>query len=73
MEKLTNTEIVIPESALGLYTEALEEMETSERDQAKKVIKARLLEIQRMEACLEKAKRDLTKLLGKEVSEIAMR
>lgn len=72
MEKTASTEIVVPESALGLYTEALAEMETSERDQAKEVIKTRLLEIQRMEACVEKAKRDLTKLLGKEVSEIAM-
>jgi hypothetical protein len=72
MEKTANAEIVVPESALGLYTEALAEMETSERDQAKEVIKARLLEIQRMEACLDKAKRDLAKLLGKEVSEIAM-
>jgi hypothetical protein len=72
MEKTANTEIVVPESALGLYTEALAEMETSERDQAKEVIKTRLLEIRRMEACVEKAKRDLAKLLGKEVSEIAM-
>ena len=72
MEKLTSTEIVVPESARGLYTEALAEMETSERDQAKEVIKARVLEIQRMEACVEKAKRDLAQLLGKKLSEIAM-
>lgn len=72
MEKTASAEIVVPESALGLYTEALAEMETSERDQAKEVIKTRLLEIRRMEACVEKAKRDLAKLLGKEVSEIAM-
>ena len=72
MEKLTSTEIVVPESARGLYTEALAELETTERDQAKKIIKDRLLEIQRMEVCLQKAKADLANLLGKEVSEIAM-
>ena len=72
MEKLTSTEIVVPESARGLYTEALSELETTERDQAKKIIKDRLLEIQRMEVCLQKAKADLAKLLGKEISEIAM-
>ena len=55
MEKTANTEIVVPEFALGLYTEAMAEMETSERDQAKEVIKARLLEIRRMEACVEKS------------------
>jgi len=33
MEKLTSTEIVVPESARGLYTEALAELETTERDQ----------------------------------------
>ena len=72
MEKTASTEIVVPESAPGFYTEALAEMETSERDQAKEVIKARVLEIQRMEACVEKAKRDLAQLLGKKLSEIAM-
>ena len=65
-------EIVPPDSPRGIYEEALVELVVSERDQAKEVIKKRLLEIKRMEACLEKAKADLAKMLKKEVSEIAM-
>ena len=65
-------EIVPPDSPRGIYEEALAELVVNERDQAKEVIKKRLLEIKRMETCLEKAKADLAKMLKKEVSEIAM-
>ena len=69
---VTSTEIVAPDSTRGIYEEALAELQTSERDEAKDVIKRRLLEIRRMEVCLEKAKADLAKMLNKDVSEIAM-
>lgn len=69
---VTQTEIVAPNSTRGIYEEALAELQISERDEAKQAIKRRLLEIHRMEACLEKAKADLAKMLKKDVSEIAM-
>lgn len=69
---VTPAEIVAPDSTRGIYEEALAELQTSQRDEAKDVIKRRLLEIRRMEVCLEKAKADLAKMLNKDVSEIAM-
>jgi hypothetical protein len=71
-EPVTPTEVVAPDSTRGIYQEALTELQASERDEAKEVIKRRLLEIRRMEICLEKAKMDLAKMLDKNVSEIAM-
>jgi hypothetical protein len=55
-----------------LFKEALAEFEVCQRDAAKSVIKQRLLEIKRMEACLEKAKADLAKLLNRNIEEILM-
>lgn len=69
---MTNTEIVLADSARGIYEEALAELRVNERDEAKKIIASRIKEIQRLEKCLEKAKADLAKLLTKEVSEIAL-
>lgn len=66
------TELLSANSTRYLYEEALAELHTSERDEAKEVIKRRLLEIRRMEACLEKAKEDLAAMLGRDISEIAM-
>lgn len=65
-------EIVAPDSVRGIYEEALAELTTSERDQAKKVIAERIREVQRLKTCLVKAEADLQKLLQKEVSEIAL-
>ncbi len=66
------TEIVAPDSTRGIYEEALSELATSERDEAKLVIASRIKEVQRLEKCLAKAKADLAKLLQKDVSEIAL-
>jgi hypothetical protein len=65
-------EIVAPDSTRGIYEEALSELATSERDEAKLVIASRIKEVQRLEKCLAKAKADLAKLLQKDVSEIAL-
>jgi hypothetical protein len=70
--KTTFTNLSLSDSANTLLQEALSELDTSERDRAKDVIKERLLEIKRMEACLEKAKADLAKLLDRDVEEILM-
>ena len=68
----SKAEVLAPNSTICVYQEAISELETCERDEAKQVIKRRMLEIRRMEACLEKAKKDLAELLEKNVSEIAM-
>jgi hypothetical protein len=68
----TFTDLALSESANTLFQEALTELDTCQRDRAKNVIKQRLLEIKRMEACLEKAKADLAKLLDRDVEEILM-
>ncbi len=67
-----HAEIVAPDSTRGIYEEALSELATSERDEAKLVIASRIKEVQRLEKCLAKAKADLAKLLQKDVSEIAL-
>jgi hypothetical protein len=65
-------EIVAPDSVRGIYEEALAELTTSERDQAKRVIAERIREVQRLKICLAKAEADLQRLLQKEISEIAL-
>lgn len=70
--KTTFTDLVLSESASTLLKEAVAELDATQYDQAKKLIKERLLEIKRMEKCLEKAKADLAKLLDCEVEEILM-
>jgi hypothetical protein len=67
-----DAEIVLPDSTRGIYEEALGELATSQRDDAKKVILERMREIKRLETCLERAKADLAKMLQKDVSEIAL-
>jgi hypothetical protein len=70
--KTTFADLALSESVNALFQEALTELDSCQRDQAKGVIKERLLEIKRMEVCLEKAKADLAKLLNRDVEEILM-
>jgi len=65
-------EIIAPDSTRGIYEEALAELTTSERDQAKRVIAERIREVQRLKICVQKAEADLARLLKKDVSEIAL-
>jgi isochorismate hydrolase len=64
------TDLAIPDEAKALLQEAMADFEHSEHDQAKKLIQGRLREIKRLEACLEKAKVDLAKLLNRSVDEM---
>lgn len=70
--KTTFSDLVLSDSASALLKDAISELDTAQYDQAKKLIKERLLEIKRMEKCLEKAKADLAKLLDRDVEEILM-
>ena len=70
--KTTFSDLVLSDSASALLKDAISELDTTQYDQAKKLIKERLLEIKRMEKCLEKAKADLAKLLDRDVEEILM-
>lgn len=70
--KTTFSDLVLSDSASALLKEAISELDATQYDQAKKLIKERLLEIKRMEKCLEKAKADLAKLLDRDVEEILM-
>lgn len=70
--KTTFSDLVLSDSASALLKDAISELDTAQYDQAKKLIKERLLEIKRMEKCLEKAKADLAKLLDLDVEEILM-
>ena len=60
-----------PESR-ELLQQAIAELGGDETEQAKKVIKDRLLEIRRLEALTAKAKADLADLLQLDQSEIVM-
>lgn len=71
-ELSSSTELVDPNSTRGIYEEALAELCTSERDEAKAVIRSRIKEIQRMRVLLARAEADLAKLMQKTPSEIAM-
>lgn len=64
--------IVVSDKTEDIFKEALAELGVSERERVKKLIKERLLEIKRIERCLEKAKVDLAKLLGRTPDEILM-
>lgn len=70
--KTTFSDLVLSDSASTLLQQAIAELEVSQHDQAKKLIMQRLTEIKRLEACLEKAKADLAKLLDRDVEEILM-
>jgi hypothetical protein len=65
-------DLSLPEDCQALLKEAMEDFEKSEHERAKKIIQGRLLEIKRMEACIERAKADLAKLLNRSVEEILM-
>ena len=71
-DRAIDAEIVAPDSVRGIYEEALAEVSTTERDEAKEVIAKRLKEIKRLETCLAKARADLQELLKKDVSQIAL-
>lgn len=64
--------LVVSGETEDIFKEALAELGVSERERVKNLIKERLLEIKRMERCLEKAKADLAKLLGRTPDEILM-
>lgn len=68
----SSVSIVDPNSARGLYEQALAESRTNVRDEAKKLIAARITEIERLRALTARAEADLAKLLDKSVEEIAM-
>jgi hypothetical protein len=65
-------DLSLPEDSQALLKEAMEDLEKSGHERAKKIIQGRILEIKRMEACIEKAKADLAKLLNRSVEEILM-
>lgn len=65
-------EILAPDSTRNLFQEVLDEVSETRLDQAKAVIKERVLEIKRLEKLLAKAKADLQKLLEKDPEEIAL-
>jgi|LakMenEpi03Aug12_release.lakeMendotaPanAssembly.Ray.scaffolds.fasta_scaffold245810_3 hypothetical protein len=65
-------DLSLPEDCQALLKEAMKDFERSEHERAKKIIQGRLLEIKRMEACIERAKADLAKLLNRSVDEILM-
>ena len=59
-------------AAKGLLKEVMLDFEQDQHESAKNVIKERLLEIQRLEFLLEKAKADLGELLKLSQAEILM-
>jgi hypothetical protein len=65
-------DLKLPDESKALLQEAMAEFDQSEHNQAKKLIQGRLREIKRLEACLEKAKADLAKLLNRSVDEMLM-
>ena len=69
---MTDIQIVDPQSTRGIYEEALAELQTDVRSDAKRVIAERIKEVQRLRVLLAKAEANLAELLKKDVSEIAM-
>lgn len=65
-------DLKLPDESKALLEAAMASFEESERYQAKKLIQGRLREIKRLEACVEKAKADLAKLLNRSVDEMLM-
>jgi hypothetical protein len=59
-------------AALELLTQAKAELATHQQINAKKVVKERLLEIERLTILLEKAKADLAELLQHDIPAILM-
>lgn len=70
--KTTFTDLELSDDSKALLQEAILELETDEHDEAKKIIKNRLLEIKRLETMLEKARADLASLLERDQAEILM-
>lgn len=68
---VTSSEVVSPDSTFALYEEALAETQTVVRDEAKAIIKQRMLEIKRLRTTLARAEEELAKLLKKTPEEIA--
>lgn len=67
-----NPEVVELTESEQLLAEALEELQTSSRDEAKRVIRERVQEIQRLKTLLAKAESDLAQLIRRSPDEIAM-
>jgi hypothetical protein len=67
-----DAEIIPADSTRGIYEEALAELSTTERDDAKRIIAQRIRELNRLKLCVAKAEADLERLLKKSVSEIAL-
>jgi hypothetical protein len=67
-----SVDLELSDDARSLLNEALDAFAVSEHDMAKKRIAERLMEIRRLETCLERAKAGLAELLQKEVTVIAM-
>lgn len=60
------------EESKALLLEAISEFESDERNEVKRIIKERLLEIKRLEFMLEKAKADLARLAQENPTAIRM-
>lgn len=67
-----NPEVVDLTESEQLLAEALEELQTTSRDEAKAVIRTRVAEIQRLKTLLAKAEADLAQLVRRSPEEIAM-
>lgn len=67
-----NPEVVDLTESEQLLAEALEELQTTSRDEAKAVIRTRVAEIQRLKALLAKAEADLAQLVRRSPEEIAL-
>lgn len=67
-----NPEVVALTESETLLAEALEELQTTSRDEAKRVIRERVQEIQRLKTLLAKAESDLSQLIKRPPEEIAM-
>ena len=60
------------EESKSLLLEAMSEFESDERNEVKRIIKERLLEIKRLEFMLEKAKADVARLVQEDSTAIRM-
>lgn len=70
--KTTFSNLQLSDKSNALLDNAMAELEVDEYNQAKGIIKDRLLEIKRLEIMLEKAKTELADLLAHDQSEILM-
>ncbi len=69
---VTDCEIVDPNSMQSLYDEVIAETATNDREEVKKLIAERVAEIRRLETLTAIAKKELAKLLQKDVGEVAL-